>query len=399
MEERVLPEDIAAEQAVLGAILLDKNSINNIINILDADDFNREAHKVIYKAMLNLFFHDEPVDYVTLTNYLRSRDKLDAVGGLAYIMGLNAISAANITYHAAIIKNKAILRAMIEAGKIIQELGYNSADTEKAVDQAQHLVMQLSNYHHKEALQTESLSELFKSCLNKVITSNYQGIYTGLKKFDALTNGFHLGKLTILSGASGCGKTALALQIMANISTNTENKVIFITDSNLNEIALRLICVLAGVSCWKFKTNQMKDEEWNKIQQAVASTKSNNMGIYSLKASLMELVNRIRELYRENKMDLLFVDMHCLSQTDEQTMTKFKSLTEELGIAIIAITDKSSKEIVDLGIRLKKIDDIYKLLIEKQLGGPTGSIDMVFDNDLLLFKEKEKQSCGSSSAE
>lgn len=388
MEERVLPEDIAAEQAVLGAILLDKNSINNIINILDADDFNREAHKVIYKAMLSLFFHDEPVDYVTLTNYLRSRDKLDAVGGLSYIMGLNAISAANITYHAAIIKNKAILRAMIEAGKIIQELGYTSSDTDKAVDQAQHLVMQLSNYHHKETLQTESLSELFKSCLNKVIASNYQGIYTGLKKLDALTSGFHLGKLTVLSGASGCGKTALALQIMAKISTNTENKVVFITDSNLNEIALRLICVLAGVSCWKFKTNQMEDEEWNKIQQAVASTKSNNMGIYSLEASFMELVNRIRELYRENKMDLLFVDMHCLSQADEQTLAKFKSLTEELGIAIIVITDKSSEQIVELGIRLEKIDDIYKLLIEKNLGGPTGSIDMIFDRDLLLFEEK-----------
>lgn len=129
-----------------------------------------------------------------------------SVGGLAYVMGLNAISAANITYHAAIVKDKSVLRSMIRAGMIIQELGYSASDVNKAVDKAQHLVMQLSNFHHKETLQTDSLSELLKYCLNRVISSNYKGIYTGFKCLDNMTNGLHPGTLTIIYGVSGCGK-------------------------------------------------------------------------------------------------------------------------------------------------------------------------------------------------
>lgn len=401
MNEEVLPQNIAAEQAVLAAILLDRDSIKNILDILDADDFSREAHKVIYKAMLSLFFHDEPIDYITLTNYLRSRDKLASVGGLAYIMGLNTISAANITYHATIVKDKAVLRAMIKAGKTIQELGYNGTDVAKAVDQAQHLVMQLSNFHHKDSLQTDSLSELLKYSLNRVISSNYKGIYTGLKQLDYLTNGFHPGTLTILYGKSGCGKTALALQIMTYMTQS--KKITYVTDSSINEIALRTMCALAKVSCWKFKTNLMKDDDWDKIQQALASTKTDNMGIYNFSASLIEITSRVREIYRTNKMDVLFLDLHNMSHTDEPILTKIKRLADELGIPIIIIMDKIPETIqsaeVNLRLRLTKKDELCRLVIEKHSGGPTGSLDMLFDNELLLFEEKEKQLYTSKSAE
>lgn len=401
MNEEVLPQNIAAEQAVLAAILLDRDSIKNILDILDADDFSREAHKVIYKAMMSLFFHDEPIDYITLTNYLRSRDKLASVGGLSYIMGLNTISAANITYHATIVKDKAVLRAMIKAGETIQELGYNGTDVAKAVDQAQHIVMQLSNLHHKESLQTDSLSELLKYSLNRVISSNYKGIYTGLKQLDYLTNGFHPGTLTILYGKSGCGKTALALQIMTYMTQS--KKITYVTDSSINEIALRTMCALAKVSCWKFKTNLMKDDDWDKIQQALASTKTDNMGIYNFSASLIEITSRVREIYRTNKMDVLFLDLHNMSHAGEPILTKIKNLTDELGIPIIIIMDKIPKTIqsaeANLCLRLTKKDELCRLVIEKHSGGPTGSLDMLFDNELLLFEEKEKQLCTSKSAE
>lgn len=388
MEEKILPEDITAEQAVLAAILLDRDSIKNVIDILDADDFSREAHKVIYRAMLSLFFHDEPIDYITLTNYLRSRDKLASVGGLAYIMGLNTISAANITYHATIVKDKAVLRAMIKAGKTIQELGYNGTEASKAVDQAQHLVMQLSNFHHKETFQTDSLSELLKYCLNRVIMSNYKGIYTGFKCLDNITNGLHPGTLTIIYGVSGCGKTALVLQIMANMMKN--NKVIYITDGGLDEIALRMICVLAEVSCWRFKTNQMSDDDWEKIQQAIISNETDRVGIYSFDASLIELISRIREIYREKKMDVLILDLQCIRQTDEELLKKVKSLADELGIVIIVNMKKIPEQIQvdDLRLLLKKDNNSdYKLSIEKHIGGPVGSIDMSFDSTVLTFKE------------
>lgn len=388
MEEKILPEDIAAEQAVLGAILFDKDSIKNVIDMLDADDFSREAHKVIYKAMLSLFFHDEPIDYITLTNYLRSRDMLKNVGGLAYVMGLNAISAANITYHAAIVKDKSVLRSMIRAGMIIQELGYNATDVTKAVDQAQHLVMQLSNFHHKESLQTDSLSELLKYSLNRVILSNYKGIYTGFKCLDHMTNGLLPGTLTIIHGASGCGKTALVLQIMAYMMQN--NNITYITDSNINEIALRIICVLAEVSCWQFKTNQMSDEDWGKIQQAIISSKTDRVGIYSFDASLIELISRVREIYKEKKSDILILDLQCIRQADEELLKKVKSLADELGIVILVNMEKIPEQIQvdDLRLLLKKDNNSdYKLSIEKHIGGPVGSIDMSFDSTVLTFKE------------
>ena len=387
MEEKFLPQDIAAEQAVLAAILLDRDSIKKILDVLDVDDFSREAHKVIYKAMLSLFFHDEPIDYITLTNYLRSRDMLREVGGLAYVMGLNAISAANITYHATIVKDKSVLRSMIRAGRTTQELGYNASDVTKAVDQAQHLVMQLSNFRHKKTLKTDSLSELLKYCLNRVISSNYKGIYTGFKCLDNMTNGLHPGTLTIIYGVSGCGKTALVLQIMANMMKN--NKVIYITDSGLDEIALRMICVLAEVSCWRFKTNQMSDDDWEKIQQAIISNETDRVGIYSFDASLIELISRIREIYREKKMDVLILDL-CIRQADEELLKKVKSLADELGIVIIVNMKKMPEQIQvdDLRLLLKKDNNSdYKLSIEKHIGGPVGSIDMSFDSTVLTFKE------------
>ena len=343
---------------------------------------------MIYKAMMSLFFHDEPIDYITLTNYLRSRNELASVGGLAYVMGLNAISAANITYHAAIVKDKSVLRSMIRAGMIIQELGYSASDVNKAVDKAQHLVMQLSNFHHKETLQTDSLSELLKYCLNRVISSNYKGIYTGFKCLDNMTNGLHPGTLTIIYGVSGCGKTALVLQIMANMMKN--NKVIYITDSGLDEIALRMICVLAEVSCWRFKTNQMSDDDWEKIQQAIISNETDRVGIYSFDASLIELISRIREIYREKKMDVLILDLQCIRQTDEALLKKVKSLADELGIVIIVNMKKIPEQIQvdDLRLLLKKDNNSdYKLSIEKHIGGPVGSIDMSFDSTVLTFKE------------
>ena len=397
MEIKNLPEDIAAEQAVLGAILLDKNSIKSILNILNTDDFYREAHKVIYSAMLSLFFHAEPIDMVTLTNYLRSRNKLEAVGGIGYITSLNTVTAANIAYHAAIIKDKAIMRRMIEAGKLIQELGYSSLNREEAVEQAQHIVMQLS-HNKKEAAQEGSVTDLFKSCLNRVIMSSYKGIFTGIKQFDELTNGLHTGLIS-LEGKEGCGKTALALQMMGYIANY--NKVAYITDKSIDEIALRLVCSLAGVSCWRFKTNVMQDRDWQKLQESIGAEKNNNMGLYSFNANLIELIPKIREIYSKQKMQVVFLDLQSALQENNEIVSKIKSLAEELNIAILVLFSNYGVK-ADVNLRLalkKKTDTLCQLHICKHDGGPTGKILLYLDKELLVFREKEKQGCNSSSAE
>lgn len=395
-----LPEDIAAEKAVLGAILLDKDSIKNILNILEPEDFYREAHKIIYKAMLSLFFHDEPVDIVTLANYLRSRDKLEAVGGIGYITSLNAMTSASISYHAEIVKDKAVFRKMVETGKYIQKLGYSSTGREEAVDHAQHLVMQLSNSRCRKTLHEASLTELFKTSLNRIITSNYQGISTGIQALDALTNGLRAGAVASLKAKPGTGKTALALQVMAHIASG--HKVIYFTDKNIDEIALRLVCTLAGVSCWKFKTNIMEDSEWAKIQQAIAADKNNNMGLYSFNSSLIELVTRIREIYSKKKMQVIFLDLQAMLQADSGILQKIKSLAEELNIVILLLMNNFPEEkyqkYIDLSLVLKAKKRKHQLIMRKHDGGPTGSIDLSFDKELLVFRKKEKQSCDSSSA-
>lgn len=384
METKNIPEDIAAEKAVLSAILLEKDSIKNVLNILNVDDFYREAHKVIFKAMLSLFFHDKPIDIVTLTNYLRSRRKLDLVGGVGYITSLNTVSAANIIYHADIVKNKAIFRRIINAGKMIQELGYSSSDSnsKEAVDKAQHLIMQLSNFDYNDAVKEISLTDLFKSCLNRIITSNYKGINTGIDALDLLTNGLHARVVTTLQGKTGCGKTALALQMMIHMAEIC--KVIYITDKHIDEVTLRLVCALASVSCWKFKTNKMQDNEWQKIQEAITAAKNSNMGLYSFNSSVIELVSRIREIYSKQKMQVLFLDL----QLENEMLQKIQNLAEELNIVILLIIDcKEDMNVGNLNMVLKTKKSKYKLIIDRNDGGPTGTINLNFDKDLLLFTE------------
>ena len=151
-----------------------------------------------------------------------------------------------------------------------------------------------------------------------------------------------------------------------------------------------MICVLAEVSCWRFKTNQMSDDDWEKIQQAIISNETDRVGIYSFDASLIELISRIREIYREKKMDVLILDLQCIRQTDEELLKKVKSLADELGIVIIVNMKKIPEQIQvdDLRLLLKKDNNSdYKLSIEKHIGGPVGSIDMSFDSTVLTFKE------------
>jgi|GEM_PF-4495471 len=327
MEIKNIPEDVSAEKAILGAIILEQDSIKDVIQ-------------------------------------------------------LNAIPDRTIGN----------ARKMIEAGKRIQELGYSSLDSKDAVDKAQHLIMRLSSPNYGEPIQEASVADLFKSCLNRIITSNYRGIDTGINTLDLMTNGLHSATLISLKGKAGCGKTALALQIMVHIASVC--KVVYITDKIIDDIALRLVCTLAEVSSWKFKTNKMQDSEWQKIQEAAIAEKNNNMGLYSFTASVIELVSRIRDIYSVQKMQVLILDLKLVLQTEEM-LKKLKELAEELNIVILLLIEevsgekKTTKFICDICLILKMKKNKHKLIVTKHDGGPTGSIDLSLDKDLLLFSEHD----------
>lgn len=388
IDDQIIPEDIAAEQAVLGAIMLDKNSIEKIMDVLDFEDFSREAHKVIYKAMVYLYLHDSPVDMVTLVNCLRSRNQLDSVGGIGYITSLNMPTTANICHHAAIIKGKAILRELIRIGKIITNLGYTAIDPDKAIDEAQHYIMGLSiNRKNQVPIYTTSIDALFKVSLNQIINGSYAGIKTGFNSLDVLLNGLLPGQLVTLIGSRLCGKTALVLQMMDNIAA--DNKVVYATCHSIEEAALRLICSAAQVSCWQFKTNTMSDSDWIKLQHQINNKRNSNMKIYKINSNMLELTNKIREIFSTEKMDVLILD---IATADLETVNKLKFVADELGISILLVLNMvdiaiTLNDVADISLVLSKIDGKHTLEIVKHVGGPTGKIDLIFDKQLLRFCE------------
>ena len=231
MEERVPPQNIEAEQSVLGAMLVDKEAISKVSEILVAEDFYREAHKVIYTLMLELFNKGEAVDYITLTDILTVNQKLEDVGGLAYIMSLSKAvpTAANVKYHAEIVKEKSQRRQMVRAGTEIAAMGYTPED-ELAVelDKAEKLVLNIANgQRQSDFAQIKDVAMDVASKISDVLThkGGLTGIPTSFTDLDKLTSGLQPSDFIILAARPSMGKTALAQNIAQNAANINKDGV------------------------------------------------------------------------------------------------------------------------------------------------------------------------------
>ena len=271
----LLPQNIEAEEAVLGAILVNPRVITKVVEILKPESFYKPAHRYIYEAMIQLFNSNEKIDIITVCDVLNFSSKLDAAGGRSFVNDLsyNAITTANIEYYAKIIQEKAIKRALINAGSEIVSFGYDMNSIDASLDNAEKLIFDIAS--RKATTDLIPVKDLVLETYEK-IEYRYEhkdellGIPTDFYELDTLTNGLQRSDLIILAARPAMGKTALALNIAQNVGIKAKVPVaIFSLEMSKQQLVQRMLCSVAEVDTQKLKTGNMQSKDWEKLADAM----------------------------------------------------------------------------------------------------------------------------------
>lgn len=369
IEERVPPQNIEAEQAVLGAMLIDKEAIAKASEILTSDDFYREAHRVIFNAMLELYNKNEAVDMVTVTEILKRDNKLEDIGGIAYITSLAnvVLTAANVKYHADIVAEKSVLRQLVRVSTEIAAMGYEASDdVGTLLDTAESRILEISNRKKKSDftpindILMESVQSIEKLLNNK---GGLTGIPSGFNDLDKLTSGLHPSDFIILAARPSMGKTALALNIVQNVALRAHKKVggvprsvaFFSLEMSKEQLVNRMLCAEAGIDSQRLRIGEMGDKDWDALW--VACDAMSKAKIYiddTAGITAMDMRSRARRLKAEHGLDLIVVDYLQLMQGSgkrnnsgdrqqevSEISRSLKALARELDVPVLALSQLS----------------------------------------------------------
>ena len=418
--ERTPPQDVLAEQSVLGGMLLSKDAISEVVEILRERDFYRPAHELIYDAILDLYSRGEPADPVTVAAELTKRGDLARAGGAPYLHTLisSVPTAANASYYAKIIRERAIMRRLVEAGTKIVQLGYTiEGEVDEAVNQAQAEVHAVTE--RRAAEDYIQLSELLPAAFDEIekISSGVvgEGIKTGFKDLDALTHGFHPGNMIVLAARPAVGKSTLGLDIARYASIHKlDTSVIFSLEMSRSEITMRMLSAEARVPLNNIRSGSLSDDEWARMARRMGEISEAPLFIDdSPNLSLMEIRAKARRLKQRHNLKLIVIDYLQLMtsgkrvENRQQEVSEFsrqlKLLAKELNVPVVAISqlnrspeqrsDKkpmlsdlresgSIEQDADVVILLHR-DDLYDqqarsgeadLIVAKHRNGPTRTI-------------------------
>jgi len=418
--ERTPPQDVLAEQSVLGGMLLSKDAISEVVEILRERDFYRPAHELIYDAILDLYSRGEPADPVTVSAELTKRGDLTRAGGAPYLHTLisSVPTAANASYYAKIIRERAIMRRLVEAGTKIVQLGYTTeGEVDDAVNQAQAEVHAVTE--RRAAEDYIQLSELLPAAFDEIekISSGVvgEGVKTGFKDLDALTHGFHPGNMIVLASRTAVGKSTLGLDIARYASIHKgDTSVIFSLEMSRSEITMRMLSAEARVPLNNIRSGALSDEEWARMARRMGEISEAPLFIDdSPNLSLMEIRAKARRLKQRHNLKLIVIDYLQLMtsgkrvENRQQEVSEFsrqlKLLAKELNVPVVAISqlnrspeqrsDKkpmlsdlresgSIEQDADVVILLHR-DDLYDqqarsgeadLIVAKHRNGPTRTI-------------------------
>ncbi|MCL0036755.1 replicative DNA helicase [Thermodesulfovibrionales bacterium] len=432
---RLPPQNIEAEQSVLGAIILDNEALPKAIETLSPDDFYKEAHRRLYKSIIALFERNEPIDIVTLTDYLRKSDEIEAVGGISYLSYLaNSIpTSANIRYHAKIVSEKSMLRALIRtATQITSEIYENSRDVDEVIDYAQKMIFDITDKRTK--ISFSPLKDVIKDTF-KMIEHLYDkkeaitGVPSGFKDIDELTSGFQSGDLIIVGGRPGMGKTAFALNVAGYVAANMRETVaVFSLEMPKEQLALRMICAESGVNSSSVRKGFIGKQDWIKLTNAAGRLADAPIFIDdSSMLTVLEIRAKARRLKMEYGMlSLIVVDylqlMRSMGKFErrEQEISdisrSLKALAKELKVPVIALSQLNRaveqrgekrptladlresgalEQDADVIIFLYR-DEFYnknnpsnkgkaELIVAKQRNGPTGIVNLTYLADSTKF--------------
>ena len=442
LEKRVPPQNIEAEQAVLGAMLIDKEAIIQVSEILTNIDFYREAHRVIFEAMLELYNKHEAVDMVTVTEILKRDNKLGDIGGLAYITSLAnvVVTAANVKYHADIVAEKSVLRQLVRVATEIAARGYEAnEDVGTLLDTAERRILEISNRNKKtdftpinKVLMT-TVQNIEKLINNK---GGLTGLPSGFTDLDKLTSGLNPSDFIILAARPSMGKTALALNIVQNVALRAPKKIggeprsvaFFSLEMNEGELVKRMICSEAGIDSQRLRMGEMSDKDWGALWGACDVISKAKIYIDDTSfITVMEMRSRARRLQAEHGLDLIVVDYLQLMQGSSkishsdnrqqevsEISRSLKALARELNVPVLALSQLSRSveqravqrpilsDLRESGSLEQDADivaflyreDYYKpdtenkhteLIIAKHRNGPVDTVNLFFDKKCTKF--------------
>ncbi|MFH1175209.1 MAG: replicative DNA helicase [bacterium] len=439
IDQKLPPQSLETEQSLLGCLMIDKDAIIKIADLVAPEDFYKEAHKTIFEAILYLFEKREPIDILSLSNRLEAVGRLENIGGVSYLTTIvNVVpTSAHVVHYAKTVQKKATLRNLISAAGQIAELGFKEdEDIDQLLDKAQQSIFKVSqnyslqNFIHIKPVLEEAFDRLDE--LHKTEQGTLRGVPTGFTKLDNKLAGLQKSNLIILAARPSIGKTTLALDIARNIAVVEKIPVgIFSLEMSKEEIIDKIMCSQAGVDLWKLRTGKLstqgENSDFMKISHSMAILSESPLYIDdSASSNIMQIRTMARRLQSEHGLGLILIDYLQLMQGTGRVESRaqevgeisrsLKALARELNVPILALsqlsraiearTDQMPKlsdlresgsieQDADLVLfihredKFKKDSDkknIAKIIIAKHRNGPIGEVDLYFDPNTVSFK-------------
>jgi len=436
---RVPPQSLEAEESVLGGVMLDNTALDRVVELVQAEDFYRGTHRKLFRAMLDLSERSEPVDLITLSEALKARGELMEIGGASYLAELaeRVPTAANIVHYARIVRERSILRGLIEAATEIATRGYQASENvDELLDRAEQLIFGIQERKVKQAF--ARIAEVLVGSI-KMIERLYEqkqavtGVPTGFADLDNLTSGLQPSDLVIVAGRPSMGKTAYCLNIAEHAALRADVGVaIFSLEMAKEQLAMRMLCSEARVDLARVRTGHLSDREFPKL--AMAAGRLGDAPIYiddTPALSVLELRAKARRLKRDQaaKLGLVIVDYIQLMRSAEgrdnreqeisEISRSLKALAKELQVPVLALSQlnrqvesrnppiprladlresgaiEQDADVIMFLYREEYYDEntdkrgLADVIVAKQRNGPIGTVELTFLKEFTRFENRE----------
>jgi len=437
--QKVPPQNLEAEQSILGGLMLDKDAWDVIADMVQAGDFYKPAHQIIYTTIGQLILANQPIDLITVSNALNSQGELESCGGAPYLGELvhRTLSAANISSYARIVYEKSILRRAIQAGSEIIQNAYDENFTEIGVfiDAAEEKFYRLGQAKKTEGLMNPL--EVVKTSIAKIEDlykrkADITGIPSGFAHLDRMTAGLHGGEMVIVAARPSMGKTAFSLNLAQHISFRQKKTVAYFSlEMSREAVMMRLLASEARINMKDIRSGRINDQAWPKLIEAASKISESNLFIdETSKVSPLEVRSRCRRLKAQHGLDCIIIDylqlmslktrVESREREVSEISSSLKALAKELDVPVIALaqlnrgvegrTEKrpmlsdlresgSIEQDADV-IMLLYREDYYdkensdvagnaEIIIGKQRNGPTGTVKLKFDAEYGRFRDAD----------
>lgn len=433
--EKLPPQSIEAEQAVIGALLINPVTLTRVIEILKPDSFYKPSHRVLYKAIVDLYNNNEPIDVVTVSESLRDSNKLESIGGRAYVndIALSVVTTANVEYYAKIIAEKATLRDLIQAGSEIVQRAYNDGDTDQVLDVAEQMIFAIAQKKDRQDLVpvkdivSTSFDQIERRYNNR---DELVGLSSGFYDLDNMTAGFQKSDLIILAARPAMGKTSFVLNIAEEIGIRQKAPVaVFSLEMSKEQLVQRMLCAEAEIDSNRLRTGHMETHDWASLTKAMGLLADAQIFIDdSAGCTVTEIRAKCRKLFMQyGNLGMVIIDYLQLMEGTNAKGDRvqeisaisrgLKNLARELNVPIIALSQLSravesrtckKPQLSDLResgsieqdadiVMFIYRDEYYnpdstenkgkaEIIIAKQRNGPVGSCELLFQSNITKFK-------------